>query len=1042
MTALLQIGFLNVNEDDDPKAQPPGTMIRADNCQMDKGRVLKKRQGTTSLAKTILGGGSIAAGVRLLARGTSTMMTDGITAYSYVESLGSWQAIDRPPAWRATKRTLVDATRSVNAVDIAVSGDFVISLFTTSGITGLFYKVESLSTGARIVPDTVLLAAGFLASIGAPRVLVSGTKAYLFVSGGGGTVAVWVLDLTTFAVSSLTNLFTDGTTAPTKYDVVIGTPTAGVPTLYVAYELAAGTNRTKVASFTLSTLAPVATATVLGTTDIAIAITFGVLAQKVSIVYSTTTSGATKVASFPTNLGSTAGPDNLISLTSEYVFVAENDATNLIVGRTSNDGAGGAADRLTTVLCAVAAGHGQVATSERITFGVYAVSQPWSVASRWYASVLTWVHPYSVTSPDPIAQVSSAVVEIETTASITGAQDSTHPHVATLENYTGWPSPSSYAAHPAIVGDGRVLLAAAYRNREAASYADQPAVGWSMYTLQASTGDTFRSAPLNASSLVASAAPAWNDGDTLMPYSFACAPQILSVSAAAGGAVVAGVYSYVVTYAWRDAAGVLHRSAPSFPKKGTTATTNLSLVVKVSTSALSAKQRTLAAAQSANPIMLELWRTTIGGTGPHYRLTVEPAFGVLFNDVRAADVSFTDVKSDASIADNTTPVIALAAQAQLYTDTGELANIPPPAFITNVTHAGRLVGIGPDLRTVWPSKDSKLDPTVAPGFNEAFTIAFAKDKSALASLDDRLIVYGPDSVDIVSGDGPDETGAGGWDVRAMQTDVGCIEPRSVAVAPMGSLFRSTRGLEMIDRGLNLSWVGADIQDTLALYPNITSAVLVETEREVRFTCDNGTNGIVLAWDYGYGIWFVRKYTDAADTGIASVRFVDAALINGVYTLLTAGGQVYRETYAHKLDNGSTYVSMDILLTSISAQPGRSGWSTNNLAWQRIKDLTLMGTSVANHDLEVSFALDYSTSFSDVKHFVAGSQATAIGPLEKCRSTLKTQKCQAVQIRIRDLTPTNPGTWPVGTGDGPMIEALALRVGAKDGPAKVAAGQEA
>jgi hypothetical protein len=106
---------------------------------------------------------------------------------------------------------------------------------------------------------------------------------------------------------------------------------------------------------------------------------------------------------------------------------------------------------------------------------------------------------------------------------------------------------------------------------------------------------------------------------------------------------------------------------------------------------------------------------------------------------------------------------------------------------------------------------------------------------------------------------------------------------------------------------------------------------------------------------------------------------------------------------------------------------------------RVKDCTVMGTSVTAHDLEVGFALDYATSFDDVKTYRAGTDVTNVGPREICRSTLVRQKCQAVQIRIRDLTPT---TGAYGTGDGPIIESLALRVGVKDDVAKVGVGQEA
>ncbi len=158
-------------------------------------------------------------------------------------------------------------------------------------------------------------------------------------------------------------------------------------------------------------------------------------------------------------------------------------------------------------------------------------------------------------------------------------------------------------------------------------------------------------------------------------------------------------------------------------------------------------------------------------------------------------------------------------------------------------------------------------------------------------------------------------------------------------------------------------------------------------------------------------------------------------------MLTAGGQVYRETTASSLDGGNTYVPTDLLLAHIHAQPGRSGWSNDNLAWSRVKDLTVLGTSVAPHDLQVSFAVDFANTYGQTHTFYANATGTptAIGPLEKARVTLAVQKCQSVQIRIRDLTPT--GGAIANTSAGPILEALSLRVAAKDGPAKTSAGQQ-
>ncbi len=1028
MSSALQIQFLGIEEGSDPKNLPTGTLLRADNCAMDKTRRLCKRDGTDPLVKTALSGSNIAAGTRLLTDGTDTALTDGETAWTYDDSLAKWSRTDKPACWRVTRRELVDSTRSVSTVDSVVYGTWLVSFYTVSGTSYAFYRVADLDTGAVIVRDTMLAAT----ACASPRILVSGTKAYLICS-AGGTIELWTLDLAALtAPVNAGSLLTDSVATPGRMDAVIGTPTAGVPTLYVAYELAAGTNRAKVASFTVSTLAAVATATYLGTGVNSICLAFGVLSQRILLCYSSATSVLTRACTATTALAAVHGPTTVFANPANYVFIDEDDATNALIGWGYANTL--AVEESSTGLHSIAAGV-VVAASMRTTYGLAAPSKPWRVAGRWYCAAVVFAHHFPSGTGFLSPAASSVVVEIETTASFVGLSTGPHTHVATLENQTGWlPQFAGYVVKPTADASGSVYVPAAYRNREPPRWYSTIPIGWNLYRLAASEGDTARSSGLGAGALCAAGAPFWLDGASACPYGFPHAPVILSITGsntASGALPATGVFSYIATYAWRDANGVIHRSTPSPAFVATLAGAEDTNTIRVHTMSLSGRQGPFVVAQSANPVFVELWRTTVGGTGDHYRLSLEPSDQVATNDPQLPFIDVVDTKADGNIASGSTNSAVLNAMARLYTDLGELANVPPPSLITVTTHRGRFAGIGPDLRTLWFSKDATQDATLAPGFNEALTLAFAQDKTALASLDTVLVVFGEDDIDVVNGEGPDDAGNNNtWQIQSVHTDVGCINPRSPVVFPGGVIFESRVGLSLIDRGLVVSWIGRSIDDTLALYPNITSGVLVAEKTEVRWTCDDGETGIVLAYDYLERIWFVRRYSD-------SVRFADAALINGVYTLLTYAGQVYRETSAHKLDNGTDYVERDILLAPISAQPGRSGWSNDNLGWSRVKDLTCMGTSVTDHDLEISFAHNYASTFSQTKTFAAGSDVTTPGPLEKSRVTCATQKCQAVQIRIRDLTPT---AYAVGTGDGPIFESLSLRVAAIDGNARTGAGQ--
>ncbi len=1039
-TQSLQIAFGSVNEGDDPKALPPGTMLRAENCAMDKGRRLVKRYGTSGLVKTLLAGGSITSGKRLLLRDKDTTIHDGTTAQAYVESLAKWQPIDRPTAWSASKRPLADSTQSVRMLDIAISGNLLVSVFetmlqnglgTVSGTGTLTYvQVEDLETGAQILAPTQVFATVETNGI---RVLVSGTTAHILTRVAAG-INVRPLDLATMTLGSITALTTNAVTGTfSPFDAVIGTSAAG-EVIYVVYELASGTDRTRIASFRTSNYAADQTEDYPGTTLVTASLYAG--AVYVYLVYSYGTP-LTRLVTATVDLVAVAGPTTVVSggNRSHSVFVVEDDSTNVLVGKVTSDvtGATLSAPVFRTGLYSKT-GHVHVAASARLTLGVSRANKPWRTNGRWYAAVTLQSIPFVAASADPVPNASVVVLEVSTVDNIVTVQDSPHAQAGTLENQTGWYQEPRMCVQPAIDSDGNVWVAAPARTREPASRAETMPTAWSVYKLEVGGRDAWRSATLGAGALMAGAVPCWNDGASIGPYGFACAPLIFDVVATAGGAMAVGTYSYVAVFAWRDANGVLHRSTPSPPKTGTTAGGNLSLTVGVTTASLSSKQRAVYATSSC-PVLIELYRTTVGASSQHYRLTMEPVYQVLLNPPLAGTTTLLDTKADADIA-GAAPAVPLSSRQQLYTDTGEMADVPPPAFVTVATHRGRLVGIGPDLRTVWFSKDSTQDTTIAPGFNEELTLAFASDKVALASLDERLVVFGEDTIDLVNGDGPDVTGANNnWSIQGIQTDVGCINAKSVVASPQGVMFQSARGLELLGRGLDIVWVGETMVDTLAAFPVITSAVLVAAETEIRFTCnaDDGETGIVLVWNYLHKTWFTRVYTDAADTDDESVPFVDAALIDGVYTLLTAGGQVYQETSAHKLDDGTAWVNRDIVLAPIS--PG------GTVSWNRVKDLTINGTSVTNHDLEVSFARDYATSYETTRTFEAGGLVTTIGPLEKCRVTVKNQKCQAIQVRIRDLTPTDPTSYPVSTGDGPILEALSLRVSVKGGPPLTASTEQ-
>lgn len=1059
-TTLLPIRFGGVEEGADPKALPPGTLLLAENYAMDKGRRLIKRLGTSYLTNWILGGGTITEGARLQTRGKDAVMPAGEATLAYSPYHSQWQKIGRPPSLRITKHGVIDSTRSAISTDVAVRGDLLITATlsgyaTPTGLTekgsALHLTIENIDTGAKVVPAQLIHEIAAWA-----RIHVVGDDVVITYSTVAGEVHVQKFNLETLTLDPNGIVIALSNPESTPCDSAIAIhPTEGEPFVYVVYvNGSSGANRLSVASARISNLDPGSPGAVVtlntqigGINSTPNRVSICSSSAGLHVMAGQANPGMARLWTLTGALAVVVGPTNHSPFSTKYVSVQDYDSTRLLVMTCGSDAAEATAHKLSTYLVAKSTLL-KVASTERTTWHVAAFTKAWRIDSRWYTLATLVPKDPSMIVNTAIPNASSVVVEIETGGTnLTSTQGSPLPHMGTAETMTAWfPTRIGYVPQaPFHPGYRKAFVPAAYRNREPMNWQSIP-VGWNLYTVGPAAGDTHRLAVIGRGGLAAAGAPYWLDGASARPYGFAVAPMIVGLTFDSGnGGSVAGssTYIYFAIYEWRDANGVLHRSTPSPPRAITTGAGTGRVLIRVTTSSLSQKQgppyTTFAGVENAscgNPVSIAIYRTLANGQNFH-RLTLEPEFQVIVNDPTVGYVQTYDLKADADVGAGS-PARPLSAQPGPYTGAtgtgGELEDVAPPSFPNGIiTHGGRLVGIGPDLRTLWFSKDATEDPGIAPGFNEVLTLGFPDDKTALAALDEKLVVFSEDGIDIVYGRGPNaEGGDNDWQVSRLQTDVGCINPRSVETIPMGVVFESTRGIELLTRELKVLWLGKSMEETLRQYPEITSAVLVAEAHEVRFTCNRSDGedwaGIVLAFDYENSIWFTRKYRDTEST---SVLFADAALIDGVYHLLTYDGRVYHETTDHKLDGDSHYVETDLRLAPLS--PG------GNLGWSRIKDVSVLGTGVSPHRLEISQKRNYATTWEPAKVFGEDSPVTQPGPLTRCRRTFPHQKCQAMEVRIRDLAPTNPDVF--GKGEGVILEGLAFRVNVQRGPAKTSAGEQ-
>jgi hypothetical protein len=261
----------------------------------------------------------------------------------------------------------------------------------------------------------------------------------------------------------------------------------------------------------------------------------------------------------------------------------------------------------------------------------------------------------------------------------------------------------------------------------------------------------------------------------------------------------------------------------------------------------------------------------------------------------ANNLQFIDAVPDATIQQSSV----------LYTTGGVLDAVNPPSASCQCIHWNRKWIVDETLATIWFTQPFSLGEV--PYFNEALQIYYPDggDITAIAGMDDKLVIFKLNSISVVYGQGPADNGQGS-DLTLPQpiaTDSGAVDWRSVVLTPAGLMFQSKTGIYLLDRGLNVTWIGKAVVDSLAYYPTILSATLVPTATQVRFVCQNpNTNQcIVLVYDYLNTAWTTFNY-QVQPSNITSSSYVNTTFDNaqgelvpgGVFVTMTADGSMWRE----------------------------------------------------------------------------------------------------------------------------------------------------
>ena len=460
-------------------------------------------------------------------------------------------------------------------------------------------------------------------------------------------------------------------------------------------------------------------------------------------------------------------------------------------------------------------------------------------------------------------------------------------------------------------------------------------------------------------------------------------------------------YYYKVVYEWTDAQGNLHESEPS-------ASATMLAVTKQNFS-VDIVQNNLPDFP-AKEMRAAIYRTQANGSIFNHIVTVnmDRTLGVLIFNDNAADTSAATGKF-------------------LYTDSGELANTPPPASARYVAaHRKRLFVIGKDDVVYF----SKL---VKDGFGVAFTEAFAiktpnnisDPPTALGTMDGNLFIFTENSIYILGGEGPDNLGVGGfYEAKQIPSTVGAVKGSPVKLTSDGLIFVSKKGIKskiyLLGRNMALSYIGAAVEDILSPpggTPYMVKDITVNSEQEtVMFllsqTSGTETGAKIITYHYELKQWSADALQDTygAGGGGSFAWSGDKLYISLLHHITNKNPRVYKE--ASTFADNTTYIPTKVKTAWVQLAGIQS--------YQRAYNFHVLGESKDKHTLTVNVYYDYDTS-SPGNSYTFTTDDAADGKLQ-FRGHLTKQKCQAIQFEIVDADNGGSGD------DGYTITEIGLELG--------------
>lgn len=471
-------------------------------------------------------------------------------------------------------------------------------------------------------------------------------------------------------------------------------------------------------------------------------------------------------------------------------------------------------------------------------------------------------------------------------------------------------------------------------------------------------------------------------------------PKITATAVGSGGSMAAGDYLYAAHWVMTDKDGRVYRG-PVSEFKSVTAVSNDSVTIAfdgedwlaqspagITLRNLFAKLRVFATEADGTTLFNIANITYILGGSTGTSITTDTTGGSANNDI------IYIVGGDNSIIENSVP----------------------PNFVHMVAHQDRVYGINSEDRNqIWPS--NARAENVGLEFSDVvpFRVAGEKNLTALASLDDTLVVFTKDTIYGISGRGHDQTGQNSLNPpQKISSNVGCVDWRTVASFSNGVIFKSLMGWMFLDRGLNVTYIGNPVRDfdSATVYKTV-----IESSNPWIYVLQDDADAAILLYDYEKNQWHTWE------SGLLGLLIDIASPINtnergdlwGVSPSLTTNA--VRMTPGIYADSFVSDYTMKISTPWIVLE-GLAGY-------QRVYEVLFLGEWKSSHTLSVKVYYDYVETVIETKtEAITSDPGTYLFGLQPAK-----QRCVSIRFDIEESNPS-------GTKESFTISGMRAIVGLK------------